>query len=176
MQNPDELFDIVDARDRVIGHATRRQVHARGRRHRAVHVLLFDNTGNLFVQKRSGTKDTFPGCHDSSVSGHLERGETYEAAALRELNEELNLEIPRRFLRRHFKIPACKETGWEFIWIYSVHGDYRPRVNRDEIESGQFLTRDQAESLPNCAPAFRRILCELRARGRFPVARGALLR
>ena len=50
MQNPNELFDVVDAGDRVIGRATRRQVHARQLRHRAVHVLVFDMMGRLFVQ------------------------------------------------------------------------------------------------------------------------------
>lgn len=177
MQNPNELFDVVDAYDKVVGRAPRRLVHARGWLHRAVHVLLFDNTGKLFVQKRSTTKDTFPGCYDSSASGHLDSGETYEACALREIREELGLDIPLRHLRRHFKLPASKTTGWEFIWVYSLHGDYRPQINRDEIESGLFLTRDQVEALDNCAPAFRRILWELRARGRFPgVAHGALLR
>jgi isopentenyldiphosphate isomerase len=176
--NPNELFDVVDDGDRVIGRAPRRQVHARGLRHRAVHVLVFDLTGRLYVQKRCSTKDTFPGCYDSSASGHLNSGEDYDKCALRELREELALVIPRRHLRRHFKIPACQQTGWEFVWVYSVHGDYRPVPNPDEIESGGFLSRDEAEALPaaQCAPGFRRILAECRARGLFPVAHARVFR
>jgi len=171
MQNLDELFDVVDAADRVIGRATRRQVHARRLRHRAVHIFVFDPRGRLFVQKRAATKDTFPGCYDSSASGHLEAGEDYDACAERELKEELGLAIPRRHLRRLFKIAAGEQTGWEFVWTYSVHGDYRPQINHDELESGEFLTRDQVEALVPVAPAFRRIVHEFRARGLFPSSR-----
>jgi isopentenyldiphosphate isomerase len=173
MQDPDELFDAVDAGDRVIGRATRRQVHARGLRHRAVHILIFDPTGCLFVQKRSATKDTFPGCYDSSASGHLQSGEDYDTCALREVREELNLDIARRRFRRHFKIVACAQTGWEFVWVYSLHGNYRPQPDPDEIERGGFLSRAEVEALPaaQCAPAFIRILQELRARGLFPQSR-----
>jgi len=170
-QRPDELFDVVDAADRVITQATRRYVHARRLRHRAVHVLIFNPVGQLFVQKRSATKDTFPGHYDSSASGHLNSGEDYDTCAVREIQEELNLVIPLRHLHRLFKIPACEQTGWEFVWTYYVHGDYRPQINRDEIESGEFLTRDQVEALTTVAPAFRRIICEFRARGLFPLSR-----
>ncbi len=168
MRPPDEVFDVVDASDRVIGRASRRQVHARRLRHRAVHVLLFDRAGRLYVQKRAATKDTFAGHYDSSASGHLNAGEDYDACAARELREELGLDVPRRCLRRHFKLPACAETGWEFVWVYSLHGDYRPNPDPREIESGKFLSRAEAEALENCAPSFRRILRELRARGLFP--------
>jgi isopentenyl-diphosphate delta-isomerase len=170
----DEFFDVVDAADRVIGCATRREVHAQRLRHRAVHVLVFNLTGQLYVQKRSGTKDTFPGHYDSSASGHLNASEDYDACAVRELQEELGLEIFHRHFRRLFKIDACAQTGWEFVWVYSVHGDYRPCPNPDEIESGAYLDRDQAEVLTPVAPAFRRILNELRARGLFPLPRERL--
>ena len=82
-----------NALDRVIGHATRREVHARHLRHRAVHVFLFNPQGRLFIQKRAAGKDTFPLCYDSSASGHVDRGESYEACAARELEEELGLRM-----------------------------------------------------------------------------------
>lgn len=176
MQQPDELLDVVDATDCVINHATRRQVHARQLRHRAVHVFVFDPASRLFVQKRAATKDTFSGYYDSSASGHLAAGEDYDTCAVRELNEELALNIPRRHLRRHFKIDACAETGWEFVWIYSIHGDYRPRPNPAEIESGSFHKRAEVEALKNCAPAFRRIVREFRARGLFPLPSPPVIR
>jgi isopentenyl-diphosphate delta-isomerase type 1 len=170
-QSPGELFDVVDASDRVLRRAPRVEVHARRLRHRAIHVLLFDLRGWLFVQKRSATKDTFPSHYDSSASGHLSAGENYDACAIREVKEELGLEIPRRHLRRLFKLDACAQTGWEFVWVYSVHGDYCPHPNPDEIEAGTFLDRDQTEALNPIAPSFRRILCEIRARGLFPLPR-----
>src|ERR1035441_195318 len=113
----EETFDVVNERDEVVGRNTRREVHARGLRHRAVHVLVFGSDGRIFLQKRSMTKDTFPGAWDSSASGHLDSGEDFDACAVRELGEELGLRTaapPRRL----FKIAACVETGQEFVRVY----------------------------------------------------------
>jgi len=143
----EEMFDVVDERDRVIGTAPRSEVHARKLRHRAVHVLLFNSHGELFLQKRSATKDTFPRCYDSSASGHLNAGEDYDLCARRELQEELGLTMPAGQFRKHFKLDACEETGWEFVWVYSVVTNEPPRINLDELESGEFWTCEHARSI-----------------------------
>ena len=93
MPQSDEFFDVVDGRDTVVGRAARREVHARGLLHRAVHILVFDGAGRVFLQKRSMKKDIAPGLWDSSCSGHVDAGENYDAAAVRELAEELGLRI-----------------------------------------------------------------------------------
>jgi len=80
----EEYFDVVDASDQVIGRERRSEVHRRGLFHRAVHVLVFDSHGRLFLQKRSAAKDTFPRKWDSSSSGHLGCGEDYDSCAVRE--------------------------------------------------------------------------------------------
>ena len=74
-QKGDEYFDVVDVQDRVVSQAPRREVHAQGWLHRAVHVLVFNRAGLVFLQKRSMTKDMSPGLWDSSCSGHLDAGE-----------------------------------------------------------------------------------------------------
>ena len=81
----EEIFDIVNEKDEVIGRLPRSQVHREGHRHRAVHVLVFNKRGELFLQKRSVLKDSFPGRWDSSASGHLDSGEEYDACSIREL-------------------------------------------------------------------------------------------
>ena len=108
----EEFFDVVNERDEVIGRAPRREVHARDLLHRAIHVLVFNARGEVFLQKRSLTKDTAPGLWDSSTSGHVDAGEDYDTCAVRELREEIGLVVtacPERVLR----IAACAETGWE---------------------------------------------------------------
>ena len=70
----EEIFDVVNERDEVIGQNTRREVHARGLWHRAVHVLVFNAHGEVFLQKRSMKKDLCPGKWDSSSSGHVDTG------------------------------------------------------------------------------------------------------
>jgi isopentenyl-diphosphate delta-isomerase type 1 len=170
VQRPDEIFDVVNDRDEVIGQATRCEVHERGLKHRAAHVLLFNPKGELFVQKRSDTKDTFPGRYDSSASGHLDTCETYDACAARELHEELGIRVLRQELVRLFKINACQETGWEFVWVYTLRGDYAPHVNPSEIEAGEFwnlarVRAEMAEQPERFAPSFRRILFGVDTRG-----------
>lgn len=156
----DEIFEIVNERDEVIGQAPRREVHRRGLRHRAVHVLVFNRAGKLFLQKRSMLKDCFPGTWDSSASGHLAVGETYDACALREVVEELGwrMESPRRL----FKVDACPATGQEFVWVYRVEGEGPFTLQPEEISEGGWFSGGEieawlAERPADFAPAFRLI-------------------
>jgi isopentenyl-diphosphate delta-isomerase type 1 len=157
----EEIFDIVNEQDEVIGRLARRMVHREGHKHRAVHVLVFDSGGRIFLQKRSMTKDTFPGAWDSSASGHVDSGEDYDACAVRELREELGLTVsspPRRL----FKIEACAETGQEFVWVYQLKSDGPFALHPEEIERGEWFGRDEVtdwvEKRPqDFAPSFVRI-------------------
>ena len=133
-QSADELFDVVDEKDAVIGQATRAEVHARGLRHRAVHVFAFRKNGDLLLQKRSHLKDTCPGRWDSSAAGHLDAGEDYAACVVRELAEELGAEKIVSPPRRIARINACAETGWEFVELHAVEVAGRVKFPAAEIE------------------------------------------
>jgi isopentenyldiphosphate isomerase len=138
----EEIFDIVNEQDEVIDRLPRRVVHRDGHKHRAVHVLVFGRDGRLFLQKRSMTKDTFPGAWDSSASGHLDAGEDYDACAARELREELGLVAPAP-PRRLFKIAACAATGQEFVWVYQLESDGPFVLHPEEIERGEWFGREE---------------------------------
>jgi isopentenyl-diphosphate delta-isomerase type 1 len=136
----DELFDVVDEADRVIGRAPRHEVHARKLNHRATHILVHDGAGRVFLQRRSLTKDTFPGCWDSSCSGHVDAGEDYETAARRELGEELGWHDTSMPLRPLLKLTTSPTTGYEFIQIYAlgpVAGSFT--LHPEEIIDGLWL-------------------------------------
>ena len=137
----DEIFDVVNDRDEVTGQAPRREVHARGLWHRAIHVLVFNARGEIFLQKRSMLKDTAKGKWDSSSSGHVDSGEDYDTCAVRELREEIGL-IVHQTPRRLFKIDACKETGWEFCWVYRCESEGPFTLHPDEIETGAWFSPD----------------------------------
>jgi isopentenyldiphosphate isomerase len=135
----EEIFDIVNERDEVIGQAPRKEVHARGLWHRAVHVLVFNARGQVFLQKRSMKKDSAPGKWDSSSSGHLDTGEEYDACAVREVREEIGIHLTEP-PQRLFKVDACRETGWEFCWIYQARSEGPFTLHPEEIEAGDWFT------------------------------------
>jgi len=137
----EEIFDVVDERDEVIGRERRSEVHRLGLRHRAVHVLVFNSRGEVFLQKRSSTKDRQPGLWDSSASGHLNSGEEYDACSVRELREEIGLQ-PDECPRRLFQLPASPETDQEFVWVYACEGEGPLELDREEIERGGWFSRE----------------------------------
>ena len=132
----EERFAVVNEDDEVIGDAPRTEVHANNLLHRAVHILLFNGAGELFLQKRSHLKDRHPDVWDSSAAGHVDAGEEYDEAAKRELQEELGVET---VLQRVVKLPASDRTGQEFIWLYRGTHDGPFRLARAEIECGRFF-------------------------------------
>jgi isopentenyldiphosphate isomerase len=129
-----ELFDIVDDDDRVIGTAPRSACHGNPALvHRAVHVLVCNAAGELLLQKRSARKDIQPGRWDTSVGGHLEPGESYFAAAVREMREELGLTgLPLTFLY-HSKIRNQIES--ENIATYLTRWDGPVAWDPHEIDA-----------------------------------------
>lgn len=135
----EEWFDVVDAANRVIDRAPRDVVHREGLRHRSVHVLLLDGAGRVFVQRRSAAKDVDPGLWDTSAAGHVDSGESYLDAAVRELGEELGLEVAPGALERTGLFEATPETGNEFAAIYRVSSDAPLTLDAREVAEGRWL-------------------------------------
>jgi isopentenyl-diphosphate Delta-isomerase len=135
----EEIFDVVNERDEVIDRRSRQEVHRLGLKHRAVHVLVFNQHGEVFLQKRSMSKDSCPGLWDSSASGHLDKGEDYDTCAMRELREEIGLHLAHP-PKRLFKIEARAETGQEFVWVYRCESDGPFTLHPEEIETGEWFS------------------------------------
>ena len=158
-QNPNELFDVVDECDQVLHTAPRHEVHARKLLHRAVHVIVLDGEGSIFLQQRSLLKDSAPGTWSASCSGHVDAGEDYDHAAMRELQEEIGI-IPSTPPERWLRFRACEETAWEFLWIYRLVHQGPFVLNPAEIKDGCWFTKGQidqgvAESPDEFAESFR---------------------
>jgi isopentenyl-diphosphate delta-isomerase type 1 len=154
----DELLDVVDADNRVIGRASRSAVHREGSLHRAVHVLVFDSGGRLYIQRRALDKDCDPGLWDTSAAGHLASGEEPAAGAKRELAEELA--VSGLALKRLFELPACAATGNEFVTVYRAHSAVEPQPDATEIAEGRWCEADElrawiARAAHEFTPSFR---------------------
>ncbi|MFC1537493.1 NUDIX domain-containing protein [Gemmatimonadota bacterium] len=140
----EEIFDIVDETGRKLGEAARADVHGDPRLiHRSVHVLVLNSKGELYLQKRAENKDIQPGKWDTSVGGHVDRGEDVEAAARREAREELGISgTPFEFL--HSYIWRTKvET--ELVTTYLCRYDGPIVLDRSEISAGEFRTFEKIE-------------------------------
>lgn len=146
----DELLDIVDANDDVIAQGRRGDIHARGLLHRAVHILVTRDDGQLFLQQRALSKDMAPGLWDSSAAGHVEAGETYVRAAVRELGEELALHNTTP--RYCGALTASAKTGFEFVRVYHLHTNVEPVADRQEIMATRWIGNSELERWLQHAP------------------------
>ncbi|NLD99505.1 MAG: NUDIX domain-containing protein [Fibrobacter sp.] len=89
-----EYFDVIESDGNFAGYSLSRDVvHSRGLWHRTVHVWVFNSHNELLIQKRSLTKEVYPGLWDISCAGHVSAGESNLTAAVRELHEELGLTV-----------------------------------------------------------------------------------
>jgi len=132
-----EKLEIVDDEGNVIGLAERSELHQNpGLIHRVVHVLVFNNSGELLLQKRSQGKDVAPGKWDTSVGGHITPGEDVLAAAKREMEEELGLGgCKLRYLYRYL---FSNHRESELVSTYSCICEGEIDFNRDEIDEVAF--------------------------------------
>lgn len=139
-QSGNELLDVVDENDEVLRQEKRSVAHAENLIHRAVHIFVFNKKKEVLLQKRSLLKDKFPLAWDSSAAGHLDAGEAYEACALRELKEELGIDVEIQFVA---KIKPSESTGWEHISLFAARHDGAVRFPCSEVEHVMWFGIDQ---------------------------------
>ncbi len=139
-----ELLSVVDEHDRIIDSLPRSEIHHRGLRHRAVHVLVFDDTDRLFLQKRSMSKDLNKGLWDTSAAGHVDLGEDYTPCALREAEEELGIDVAGT-LTPLFKLEPTPQLGMEFVQVYRCRHNGPFTLAPAEIDDGGWFSRAEID-------------------------------
>jgi isopentenyldiphosphate isomerase len=138
-----ELLAVVDDYDKVIDRRPRSEIHALGLRHRAVHILVFNDSCQLLLQKRSLKKDLNKGLWDTSAAGHVDDGETYLSCAPRELREELGVSAELSAL---FKLTPTRAIGMEFIQVYRCRHNGPFQCAHDEIDDILWLDQSEVDS------------------------------
>jgi isopentenyldiphosphate isomerase len=172
-QSPDEVFDVVDRHDVVVGREFRREIHRRGLLHRAIHIFWLRGDGQLCLQRRSYAKDNCPGLLSSSCAGHVDSGEDYLAAAVRELHEELGISVTPAQLREIDYAPWHADLGNEFVRSYLLSGDFPTRLAEFEVDSLVWRTPRETEAWALLEPqAFAKPLGHLFGRGAVRAALG----
>ena len=161
---------MVDARDRVVGGATVRECLEGGLLHRAVAVLVVRSSGKFVLQQRSKRDAWHPGLWTISSTGHVKRGEGYEAAARRELLEELGVEGPLSPVRK-YRMPAFSERGLtenEWAFFYTCRTDAPCAVDPVELEGVKEFTEEELRRMlaeGPLTPDAKLILADYLARG-----------
>ena len=147
-------IEIVDAHGEIVGSSTLKEAHSKGLLHRVAFVMLFDVDGRLFVQKRSPKSDLFPGMHEGSLTGHVEKGETIHYAASRELLEELG--VVAKGLKEVCSFGLHNKVERVLVSVF-VMKDYKGKItlNKEEVYSGDFWPIEYLKSeLKNNPSAF----------------------
>jgi 8-oxo-dGTP pyrophosphatase MutT (NUDIX family) len=140
----DELLDIVDTSDRVVGRAPRGEAMDRRLRHRCTSIRVRDPEGRIFVHRRTPQKLVFPSMYDLVVGGVVGAGESYDEGALREAEEELGvtgLPMPQERFTFLFDTP---EYSW-FVRVYEVVCALPVQPQAEEVAWWDFLPQDEVE-------------------------------
>jgi len=137
MLSGEEIFEAVDTEGRVIGHATRSEVHSNPALiHRVAHVMVFNRQGDLLLQKRSMNKDIGPGKWDTSVGGHVNPGEEVLDAAVREMKEELDIVLSDLQFLYSYLFRNHRES--ELVFTFSCVYEGAIHFNSEEIDEVRF--------------------------------------
>lgn len=153
MDATDEWVDLVDDDDRVVARVTRAEMRQRNLLHRAVYVLVRNARGEIFVHRRTTTKDVYSGYYDVTVGGVVAAGEDYDAAAARELAEELG--VMNVSLARLGPMRYADERTRIHGMVYAARHDGPFVLQAEEIASGGFVAPAEAERVAReerCCP------------------------
>lgn len=141
----DEILDLVNDNDEVISNMLRSEVYKKGLRNfRGVNCFLVNKKGELWIPRRPSNKRIFPDCLDFSVAGHVESGETYFEALVKEAKEELNLDVTKLKVKELGKLTP-KDGSAIFEMCYEINYDKVPNYNKHDFVSGEWLTPKELE-------------------------------
>lgn len=138
----DEILDIVDLHDRVIGHVKRSEKYDLGKRRclRAAELFIQNRRGELWIPRRTTHKAVAPGGLDYSASGHVGSGESYFDALKREADEELGLKLGSNSVKILHKFPPTEAEKLFFRAVYLYKSDKIPRFNPEDFSDYEWLS------------------------------------
>lgn len=131
------IVDVVDLDNNIVGSAPRSVVRGQNLLHRGVGILVKNSRGEVYVHRRTATKDVFPSLYDMFVGGVVDQGETYLAAALREVHEELGVETTELEHLFTYLYQGPHNRSW--IDVYRALWDGPIRHQPEEVEWGAWL-------------------------------------
>lgn len=143
-----ELLDIVDHNDKVIGQKLRSDIYnEKISNFRVINAFLINNNKQVWIPRRSPKKKLFPLCLDASVGGHVTAGETYEQAFERELKEELNIELSDISYQMMAKLTPPNHGVSAYMNVYLIITNEEPLYNSNDFISASWYEISQLQSI-----------------------------
>ena len=142
---PHEIVSVIDLEDNTVGGLPRRQVKGEGHTYRVTYILVFNQAGEILVQRRTDSKDWCPGYFDFAAGGIIQFDESYDLSAARELEEELGIEAE---LVSHFDVfyddlaAPVKNRNWGRVYSCVHEGPFR--LQPEEVASVAFMSVEDA--------------------------------
>ena len=146
----EEILDIVDEEDKFVRKATRKEVREKALMYRVSRVIIVNSKGEFLVQKRSMSKDIYPGYWDIGVAGTVSSGESYVGTAIRELMEELgvtgisNIQLMHSFL---FKIKYSSAADNAHCKVYRLVYNGKIIPQEEEIDEIKLMSAKEIKVL-----------------------------
>ena len=143
-----ELLDVVDEKNNVIGQDTKENKFRKGLITRNVAILILDENKKLLITKRSPHKKTFPNRYDLAACGNVKSGETYEEAAKREVKEELGIEIDLKLLDTTYnKFKHENMILKYFTGVFLGYFSGEVNLNEELVEIDKFSIKEVEEKI-----------------------------
>jgi len=141
LESSDEMLDLVDEQDQVVGQMKRSQVYAQNLSNfRVINAFVVNAKGELWIPRRSASKKIFPLCLDMSVGGHVESGETYEETLRRETQEELNVDTDQLQVRFLGHLSPQNDHVSAHMHVYELRMEEAPDYNKQDFIESFWLT------------------------------------
>lgn len=142
----DELLDIVDHNDCVVGQLPRGQIYAQKSHHfRVINAFIMNDRGLVWIPVRSAHKKLFPSCLDASVGGHVAAGESYEQAFKRETHEEVNIDVEQVSYEMVAKLTPQEHGVSAFMHLYIIRTNATPAYNTNDFASASWISLDDLQ-------------------------------
>ncbi len=139
-QQTEEILDLVNENDEIIGSMPRSEVYAQNLHNfRVINCFIKNSEGRLWTPRRQAHKRLFPNALDMSCGGHVSSGETYDEAFAKEMSEELNIDVSK-VTYKVLGTMTPKDGVNTFMTVYEIISDTAPAYNEDDYSGYEWLS------------------------------------
>lgn len=142
IDNAKEMFPVVDENGQLLGAITRGEAHGGSKiLHPVVHLHVFNDKGELYLQHRPAWKDIQPDKWDTACGGHVDLGENVQQALQREVREELGITDFTSETLGHYVFESKRERELVYVHKTIYNGEVRP--SEEELAGGRFWSKEE---------------------------------